>query len=62
MDEFHAQVSEQTGSALRAETSVFAPFEWENLTMKTDNYKAEGGDFASVFAGQPITGDWFLIV
>ncbi len=45
-DKFHAQVSEQTGAALRAETSVFAPFEWENLTMKTDNYKAEGGSDA----------------
>lgn len=45
-DQFHVQVSEQTGAALRAETSVFAPFEWENLTMRTDNYKAKGGSDA----------------
>ena len=40
---FHAEVSKQTGGALRADSSVFAPFEWENLTMSTDNYKAHGG-------------------
>ncbi len=26
------------------------------------NYMPEGGDFATAFLGEPITGDWFLIV